>query len=146
MSHPAPGNDLLRVLSKAGPYPLAAFTFVQEGLSFTVERVHDRAASEQADPMALAGTAPDRHVSGQQLCLGLRDHAIEQYGLLARSVLAHWHIHRTEDFGRIVFAMIEAGAMSKNPNDTLDDFCGVYDFEEAFHPEQLAGALRSATC
>jgi uncharacterized repeat protein (TIGR04138 family) len=147
MSQPTPAHDVLRILSKAGPYPLAAYTFVQEGLSFTVERVHERAAREHADPMSLDGSAgTDRHVSGQQLCLGLRDHAIEQYGLLAHAVLAHWGIQRTEDFGRMVFAMIDAGAMSKNPNDTLEDFCGVYDFAEAFHPEQLAGALRSAPC
>ncbi len=64
--------------------------------------------------------------------------------MLAPTVLATWNIRRTDDFGRIVFAMIEHGMMSKTPQDTIDDFRGVYEFDEAFHPEQMAGALRCA--
>jgi uncharacterized repeat protein (TIGR04138 family) len=131
-------QDVAKALMAAGPYPLAAYQFVQDGLRATVERVHDQADSSAAG---------SRHVSGQQLCMGLRDFAIEQYGYMAPVVLASWHIHRTEDFGRMVFALIEVGAMSKTAQDTLDDFRGVYDFSEAFCPESLAGALRSTvTC
>ena len=83
--------------------------------------------------------APDesRHVSGQQLCLGLRDFAIKQYGLLALTVLGRWGLRRTDDFGRIVFAMIEAGLMKKTDEDTLEDFRGVYDFGEAFNALEI---------
>lgn len=138
--------DLMRILSKAGPYPIAAYQFVQEGLRATVERLHDQHARALAESEGGMGAmaSNDRHITGQQLCMGLRDHAIEQYGLLARAVLSHWHIHRTDDFGRIVFALIDAGLMSKTPQDTIDDFRGVYEFDEAFHPEQMAGALRCA--
>ena len=122
------------ILSVAGPYPLEAFNFVREGLGHTAERLH-------GDPDALPEL--DRHVSGQQLCLGLRDYAIDQYGLLAPVVLEHWNIHRTEDFGRIVFGMIEAGLMSRTDEDTLDDFRGVYDFREAFSRDELLGQLGS---
>jgi uncharacterized repeat protein (TIGR04138 family) len=74
-------------------------------------------------------------VSGQQLCLGLRDFAVEQYGLLARAVLRSWGVTRCDDFGRIVFAMVEAGLMQKTQDDDLTDFEGVYDFAEAFAPK-----------
>ena len=75
--------------------------------------------------------------------MGLRDYAIEQYGLLARAVLASWGVHRTEDFGRMVFAMIEVGSMSKTPQDTPEDFRGVFDFAEAFDAEHVGALIRT---
>lgn len=120
------------MLSSAGPYPLEAFNFVREGLSYTVQRLHK---DHEAMPEA------SRHITGQQLCLGLRDFAIEQYGLLAMVVLQHWHVNRTDDFGRIVFAMIDAGLMSKTDHDSLDDFRAVYDFDEAFARDELLSRI-----
>lgn len=120
------------MLSAAGPYPLEAFNFVREGLSYTVQRLHK-------DPASVPESS--RHISGQQLCLGLRDFAIEQYGLLAMVVLKHWHVSRTDDFGRIVFAMIEAGLMSRTDQDSLDDFRAVYDFDEAFAQDELLSRI-----
>jgi len=117
-----------RVLRAAGPYPIEAINFVREGLSFTVSQRH-------ANPEELSDA--DRHITGQQLCFGLRDFAIEQYGMLAPAVLRHWHIARTDDFGRIVFALIDAGVMSKTADDTIDDFRAVYDFDEAFVRSEL---------
>ncbi|MHC5112823.1 MAG: Minf_1886 family protein [Planctomycetota bacterium] len=111
------------ILRAAGPYPIEAFDFVREGLNYTAEHVH-------GDPDALPES--QRHVSGQQLCLGLRDFAIVRYGLLAPVVLEHWNVRRTEDFGRIVFAMIDAGLMTDTAEDSLEDFRAVFDFGEAF--------------
>lgn len=115
-------------LAAIGPWPLEAYDFVQRGLQETAIRIHN-----QVDTFA----QQDRHISGQELCLGLRDYAIDQYGLLAPMVLELWHIHRTDDFGRIVFAMIDLGLMRQRPEDSLDDFCGVYDFREAFDQQSL---------
>lgn len=110
---------------KAGPFPPEAFEFVRRGLQHTVEVLHGA-------PEATLIQDEGRHVTGQQLCLGLRDYALRQYGLLARTVLERWGIRRTDDFGKIVFAMIEAGLMRKTEEDTIDDFRAVYDFGEAF--------------
>lgn len=107
---------------EAGPFPPQAYNFVREGLGHTVKTLHGEVTSDDES----------RHVSGQQLCLGLRDYAIKQYGLLAKTVLNSWNIHATEDFGRIVFAMINAGYMRKTDDDTIEDFHAVFDFEEAF--------------
>jgi uncharacterized repeat protein (TIGR04138 family) len=128
MSDQPPDIDLRAVARTAGPYPVEAYLFVRDGLNHTVERVHH---GGEALPEA------SRHVSGQQLCMGLRDFAIERYGMLAPTVLTSWNVRRTEDFGRIVFAMIDNGLMSKTSNDTLEDFRAVYDFEEAFAREEL---------
>jgi uncharacterized repeat protein (TIGR04138 family) len=81
------------------------------------------------------------HVTGQQLCMGLREFAIQQYGMLAPAVLWHWNIRRTEDFGRIVYAMIDGGVLSRTAEDSIDDFSGVFDFSEAFCNRQLAAHL-----
>lgn len=132
MTHPPITVDWDEVLRSAGPYPMEAINFVREGLGFTVQMMHD-------DPEALQEL--ERHVNGRELCLGLRDFAIQQYGLLAPSVLRHWRIHRTDDFGRIVFALIHAGVMSKTPDDTTEDFRGVYDFDEAFSRDELLARI-----
>ena len=125
--------DWQRILA-SGPYPIEAYAFVREGLGYAVQQVHN-------EPEALV--EDDRHISGQELCIGLRDVAIEKYGLLAPVVLEHWHVCRTNDFGRIVYAMIDAGLMTKTPRDSLDDFRAVYDFGEAFSREALRSQLGS---
>ena len=129
-----------------GPYPIEAYQFVQEGLSHTVERMqgHARASVGSAAVGSPRSLTPDfddadtRHISGQQLSLGLRDYAIERYGMLAPTVLRHWNVLRTEDFGRIVYRLIELGMMSKTPEDSIRDFSSVFDFEEAFSRTNLS--------
>ena len=108
-----------------GAYPPEAYDFVQQGLSYTVQIVHGPGAKPRAN----------RHVTGQDLCEGIRAYALNQYGMLARSVLRHWNIESTLDFGRIVFALIEAGQMQKTDDDTIEDFRDVYDFRAAFELE-----------
>ena len=118
----------LQSLLKSTPYPAEAFEFVQAGLTYTQERIY-----EQERQLAVE----ERHIRGQEFCLGLRDLAIERWGLMAPVVLSNWKIQRTLDFGRIVFAMIDAGLMSKTDEDSIDDFRGVYDFGEAFSRDAL---------
>jgi uncharacterized repeat protein (TIGR04138 family) len=115
--------DWQKIKTAAGPYPLEAIAFAQEGLRFTVEqlRQHEPDIPEHG-----------RHVSGQELCFGLRDFAIKQFGMMSLTVLQRWHIHRTEDFGRIIFALVEAGLMRTTEEDTIEDFQNIYDFEEVF--------------
>ncbi len=122
--------DQLREVS--GPYAIEAYQFVQDGLRVTADRVY-----HDLDSMV---PSKGRHLTGQQLCIGLRDFSIEQFGLLARTVLNAWGIRRTEDFGRIVFTLVEVGLLSKTDEDSLDDFVNVFDFDEVFH-QPLDGCL-----
>lgn len=110
-------------MQRSAPFPAQAYQFVREGLAHTVKTIYGDGSTEEDE---------SRHVTGQQLCLGLRDYAIKQYGLLAKTVLNTWGLHETGDFGRIVFSMIEAGLMRKTDEDTPEDFEGVFDFDEAF--------------
>ncbi len=73
-----------------------------------------------------------RHVSGPELALACRDLAIEQYGLLAQTVLGHWGIRCSRDLGSIVFALVEIQLLSTQPEDRETDFDNVFDFDDAF--------------
>lgn len=146
-----------RMREKA-PFSPEAFRFVQEGLQHTLAEAGGDGDAAEATPTALpaellgelfdldadqleemvrgdeqpVGHPVGNHVSGQQLCLGLRSLAVEKYGLLARTVLNGWGVKSTEDFGKIVYAMVDAGLLRTSENDSMDDFRGVYEFDEAF--------------
>lgn len=109
------------ILLANGHYPPEAFAFVQRGLAFTVQRL-----GRQDKPEG------QRHVTGQELCEGLRDLAIREWGCLARLVLNSMNVRKTEDFGRMVFYLIDNKLMQKQPEDSIEDFAGVYDFADAF--------------
>ena len=81
-----------------------------------------------------------RHVSGGELARGVRSLALTRFGPLARTVLEYWGIHTTEDVGTVVFALVESGILTKQEEDSLEDFAGVFDFEEAFEREYPWGA------
>jgi len=96
-------------------YKPDAYEFVLQGLNFTQNKLKRKS-----------------HVSGGELAFGLRDYAINQYGALAGSVLAYWGIKQTQDFGNIVFSMIEKKLLAKAQEDSPADFNAVYDFKSAF--------------
>ena len=73
-----------------------------------------------------------RHLSGPELAWACRDFALEQFGLLAPTVLAHWGITSTEDLGRLVFSLIDVGLLAQGPSDKPADFDHVYDFADVF--------------
>jgi uncharacterized repeat protein (TIGR04138 family) len=120
-------KTLEQVVEECGRYPMEAFDFVRHGLNYTVSRIHgDTSKKEEAEC----------HVTGKQLSQGLRDYAVRRYGVMARPVLEHWGIHRTGDFGRIVYAMVENKLMQKTDQDDVRDFEGVFDFDDAFEAPQ----------
>jgi uncharacterized repeat protein (TIGR04138 family) len=104
-----------RIRARDGRYHERAYLFVLAALEFAQGRLEQR-----------------RHLSGAELAWACRDFALEQFGLLAPTVLAYWGIHRTEDFGQIVFLLIDAGLLAGQPTDKIADFDRVYDFAEVF--------------
>jgi uncharacterized repeat protein (TIGR04138 family) len=106
---------LAEIRKRDGKYNERAYVFVLAALEFAQTRLPAR-----------------RHLSGAELAWACRDFALEQFGMLAGSVLSHWGIHSTEDFGRIVFMLIDVGLLAQQPTDKLEDFERVYDFAEVF--------------
>ncbi len=108
-----------RICDKNGDYDPEAYWFLREGLDRTTRRLGRDAGK-------------DRHVSGRELCEGLRDYAIEQYGPLALLVLTQWGVYETADFGTMVMELVNAGVFGKRGGEGKADFDKVFSFEEAF--------------
>lgn len=106
---------LARIRARGGPYHERSFLFVLAAIEYLQSRLDAR-----------------RHVNGAELAWACRDFARAQFGLLAPHVLAHWGVTRTQDFGRIVFTLVEVGLLVTQPGDHEGDFEGVYDFAEGF--------------
>ena len=115
-------KKLEEIVEEVGLYPIEAYDFVQQGLGYTVNKIHGKVK----DPKV------SRHVGGRELCDGLREFALMKWGMMARTVLARWNVRRTHDFGRIVFALVDNGWMQKTDEDSVEDFRDVFDFKTAF--------------
>jgi len=64
---------------------------------------------------------------------------------MALAVLQEWGIQRCEDFGEIVFNMVDNNLLAKTTEDSRDDFKGGYDFDQAFRqPFQPLSRKKSA--
>lgn len=83
------------------------------------------------------------HVSGRELLEGVRDLGQQHFGLMTMTVFARWGVHGTEDFGKIVFELIDRGEMRKTDDDVLEDFVNVYDFRSAFIDEYTVDTARA---
>jgi uncharacterized repeat protein (TIGR04138 family) len=131
-----PSHPLAKLLKNDKRYKFEAYAFVFESLSYAQEKMglgQERPADEEeAEPPAKGkpGKA-ERHMTGQQLCEAIRQFALEQFGLMAKSVLNSWGVHNTGDIGNIVFNLIEIGQMRKTKQDKREDFDNVFDFETA---------------
>jgi len=114
-------EGLRRILEGDSRYPEAAYAFVRAGVTFTTEKLK-----------ANNPERTERHITGRQLLDGLRELAIEQFGPLAFDVLQEWRIRRTEDFGNIVFNLVNASLLGASDEDKPEDFAEGYSFNEAF--------------
>jgi uncharacterized repeat protein (TIGR04138 family) len=98
------------------------------------ERYHERAYIFVLGAIEYLQTRLEarRHVTGSELAWACRDFALEQYGLLAPHVLAHWGVTSTDDLGRMVFTLVDVGLLVTQPGDEEMDFKAVFDFDTAF--------------
>lgn len=113
-------TTLALILAKDPRYQRDAYLFVKDALDHTQKLIVKNNKGEL------------RHVSGQELLGGVRDYALTQFGPMAAMVFEEWGIKRCEDFGEIVFNMVEIGLLGKTEKDSRDDFANGYTFEDAF--------------
>jgi len=106
--------------AKDARYQRDAYLFVREALDHTQKTIGKQSRGEI------------RHVSGQELLEGIRDYALSEFGPMAMLVLEEWGIRSCEDFGEIVFNMVETGILAKTEKDSREDFRGGYKFFDAF--------------
>ena len=120
MELPRPKDPIADLVATDGRYHRDAYLFLRDALEYT-QRTLKREVGGKT-----------RHITGQELLEGIREHDLKEYGPMALTVLAEWGIQRSEDFGEIVFNMVEHGILSKTETDTRKDFQDGYDFEKAF--------------
>jgi uncharacterized repeat protein (TIGR04138 family) len=97
-----------------------AYLFMREALDFTQKLV------------GRENQGKVRHVTGQELLDGLRQYALQQFGPMAATVFEEWGIRNCQNFGEIVFNMVEIGLLARTEKDSRDDFQDGYDFTDAF--------------
>lgn len=109
-------GDRIRAIRKRDPrYTPEAYEFIFQALGYTLSKVGER-----------------RHVSARELLDGIREFALQRFGNLTLLVLERWGVRATDDFGEIVFNLIDDTLMSRTETDTKEDFRAVYDFHDAF--------------
>ena len=108
------------VIRKDTRYHRDAYHFIREALDHTQRAVSKASKGEM------------RHVSGQEILKGIRDFAVKTYGPMTMTRFEEWGISKCEDFGNIVYNLIDSKVLAKNETDSIDDFAAIYTFEEAF--------------
>ncbi len=105
-------------------------------------RLREQRFDERAYLFVLAGLEHSqatlterRHITGPELARACRDLAMQRFGVTARLVLEHWGLRSTLDIGDIVFTLVDMGLLVSQPQDSRDDFFGVFEFEAAFERE-----------
>ncbi|MEN1681491.1 MAG: Minf_1886 family protein [Planctomycetota bacterium] len=158
-----PSNPLAELLQRDPRYHSDSYEFVFKALRYGQECLDmGKAAGRASGSEGLTADDPDepfddepfsfesdaapsqseKHVTGQDLCEAIRQYALQQYGLMARCVLSHWGVHSTDDFGEIVFNLIDIGEMKKTDSDRREDFADVFDFNEALAASAVFAASR----
>jgi uncharacterized repeat protein (TIGR04138 family) len=103
------------IVAKDPRYKVEAYDFVLKALNYTQSKLNRQG-----------------HISGRELLQGIREYGLQCFGLMARTVFENWGVGKTEDFGNIVFNMVDAGLLTKTEKDSIEDFKDGYDFKEAF--------------
>jgi uncharacterized repeat protein (TIGR04138 family) len=126
-------DEAMRLILKEDPrYPLEAYVFLRLALDFTIRFMNKPASG------------PARHITGQELLDGIRIYALQEFGPIARTVLDAWGITRTEDFGNLVFNLVNHGVLGKTEQDKIEDFTNVYSFQTAFTDPFLPASQKGA--
>ncbi len=124
-------EGLAEIVQRDPRYAYEAYEFVFHALHYTQKKLGRLPQEEAAEAMEIASAKAEHHVSGRELVEGARDLALREFGYMARVVFKLWGINKTDDFGNIVFNLIEGGLMSKTDHDCQEDFNDVYDLDEA---------------
>src|SRR5437016_5261019 len=132
-------EDALEIITvKDSRYPREAYLFVREALDHTQRSL----LKEKQSGI--------RHVSGHELLAGIKTYASAQFGPMAMMVLAEWGIRSCQDFGEIVFNMVETGGCPMLSADDITDFSSLAkrlrqqaDPVSAFLWQNLSEALRT---
>lgn len=112
-----------------------AYSFLSEALKTAQDIL--------GNPVEIAHADETHHISGPELLEGVRVLGLRRYGPMASVVFGYWGLHSTDDFGRMVFEMIDRGEMRKSERDQLSDFHAVYTFHHVFSENYLVDVAKA---
>ncbi len=112
-------ESVISILRRDPRYDGQAYFFLKDALDFTLKRFAEDVSSR------------GRHVSGKELLEGFRDHALEQFGPMAATLMEEWGIRETRDVGNMVFRLIEEQVFGKQDTDKPEDFEGLFDLDQS---------------
>ena len=121
-------GELNRIVGLDSRYDREAYVFLRQALDFC-HRAELKAGKKARLPEKGTG---ENHISVAQLLDGIRQYALQEYGPMAMMVLNSWGVKSSEDFGEIVFKMVEHRLLSVTEQDTREEFRKGFDFFEAF--------------
>lgn len=113
-------KKFLDLLKRDHRFTIESYRFVNEALDYAVEKKNSEKDKEDF-------LQQDNHVTGQDLSYAVLEKALDQFGYMARLVLANLGIKKTGDIGDIVYNLIDIEYMQKLPEDTREDFDNVFD-------------------
>ena len=119
-------HPIFKLLKDDLRFQLDAYQFVRDALAHAQET----ATRDKGEKATVVEDEP--HLTGQQFCEAIRQFAIDQFGYMSKTVLNNWGIHCTDDFGAIVYNLIDIGMMKKLDSDKREHFTDVYSFDKAF--------------
>lgn len=127
-------NEVVQLVCREDPrYEIGAYHFIRMALDYTLKKIREEDGSRE-----------NRHVSGVELSLGIKDFALAQFGPMVPALFKEWGIKSTEDFGEIVFNLVEYEVFGKTENDRKEDFRNVFDFCTAFELPYLPPSKQRA--
>lgn len=106
-----------------------AYEFVMEALGFTQKKFKQ-----------------ERHVNGRQYLEGIKALLLRKFGPMTMTILDHWGVKKTEDFGNIVYNLERHKVIAKDQDDHYEAFKDVYDFQKVFdegYRKELARRLKT---
>lgn len=115
------------VSAPVSKYHPDSYRFVFAALQYTQEKLDRAMPVDDGD----FDDSHSGHITGGELLDGVREFALAEFGLMARTVFESWNIRSTRDFGEIVFELVERGEMRATEDDRIEDFDGVFEFEQA---------------
>ena len=110
-------QSVVSILKRDKRFDPHAYFFLKDALDFTLKRI------------AESNNGQARHVTGPELLEGFRDHALEQFGPMASTLMSEWSVRKCQDVGDMVFHLIEEQVFGKQETDKKEDFSEVFDFE-----------------
>lgn len=135
-------HAIARLAREDGRFHVDAYLFVFDALGYARDVMQlsgDETVAKEAEEVVedldteedleTEEESEERHLTGQQLCEAIRRLALDHFGYMAKLVFNQWGVTKTDDFGAMVFNLIEIGQMRKTEADRLEDFQDVFDFD-----------------